>query len=153
MSGIKRFVSAPGVPAAVGPYVQAASAGGFVFTTGQIPAAPGEEIGTFEDEVRATLGHLRSVLKEAGSGLEHIVKVNTYLSHPDQLDTYNRVYETFMAGRCPARTTVCVGLWGVSMEIDCVAVVPSDECGRSERSEGLEPPERSERSGPSERAV
>lgn len=127
MSDIERFVSAPGVPAAVGPYVQATSAGGFVFTTGQIPAAPGQETGTFEDEVRATLGHLESVLTAAGSGLDHIVKVNTYLSSHDQLDPYNRVYATFFAGHRPARTTVCVGLWGVSMEIDCIAVVKTEQ--------------------------
>ncbi|MEE1801947.1 Rid family hydrolase [Streptomyces sp. JV176] len=127
MSGVERFASAPGVPAAVGPYVQATSAGGFVFTTGQIPAAPGEAIGTFEDEVYATLRHLESVLTAAGSSLQHIVKVNAYLSDPGQLDTYNRVYETFMAGQRPARTTVCVGLWGVSMEIDCIAVVASEQ--------------------------
>ncbi|MEW1797572.1 RidA family protein [Streptomyces niveus] len=127
MSGIARFASAPGVPAAVGPYVQATSAGGFVFTTGQIPAAPGEEAGSFEDQVYATLGHLEAVLTAAGSGLEHIVKVHAYLSHLDQLGTYNRVYERFMASSRPARTTVCVGLWGVSMEIDCIAVVPPEE--------------------------
>lgn len=126
MSGIARFASAPGVPAAVGPYVQATSAGWPVFTTGQIPAAPGEGAGSFEDEVYATLGHLEAVLTAAGSGLEHIVKVHAYLSHLDQLGTYNRVYEKFMADSRPARTTVCVGLWGVSMEIDCIAVVPPE---------------------------
>ncbi|MFC9430901.1 RidA family protein [Streptomyces sp. NPDC056987] len=126
MTRIARFASAPGVPDAVGPYVQATSAGGFVFTTGQIPAAPGERIGSFADEVRATLGHLGSVLTAAGSGLDRIVKVNAYLSSPDQIDTYNHEYARFMAGHRPARTTVCVGLWGVSMEIDCIAVVASD---------------------------
>jgi 2-iminobutanoate/2-iminopropanoate deaminase len=123
MSHIERFDSAPGVPAAVGPYVQATSAGGFVFTTGQIPGPPGQCVGTFEDEVHATLGHLESVLTSAGSGLDHVVKLNAYLSSPEQLEPYNRIYEMFFAGRRAARTTVCVGLWGVSMEIDCIAVV------------------------------
>ncbi|WP_406494998.1 RidA family protein [Streptomyces sp. NBC_00846] len=121
--GIKRIDSAPGVPAAVGPYVQATSAGGFVFTTGQIPAAPGQSNGAFEDDVRATLRNLEAVLHAAGSDLDHIVKVNTYLSSPDQLAPYNQAYEAFFADRRPARTTVCVGLWGVSLEIDCIAVV------------------------------
>lgn len=123
MSGITRIDSVPGVPTAVGPYVQATSAGGFVFTTGQIPAAPGQEVGTFEDEVRATLRNLEAVLVAAGSDLDHVVKVNTYLSSPGQLAPYNQVYEEFFHGRRSARTTVCVGLWGVSLEIDCVALV------------------------------
>ncbi|PVE11777.1 RidA family protein [Streptomyces scopuliridis] len=122
MTPVRRYETAPGVPAAVGPYVQATSAGGFVFTTGQIPAVPGQETGTFEDEVRATLTHLASVLAEAGSGLDRIVKLNAFLSSPEQLAVYNQVYETFFADLRPARTTVCVGLWGVSLEIDCIAV-------------------------------
>ncbi|MFF7161227.1 RidA family protein [Streptomyces sp. NPDC008086] len=123
MSDITRIDSVPGVPLAVGPYVQATSAGGFVFTTGQIPAAPGEAHGSFEDEVRVTLRNLEAVLVAAGSDLDHVLKVNTYLGSPDQLAPYNQVYERFFRGRRPARTTVCVGLWGVSLEIDCVAVV------------------------------
>ncbi|MFH0172615.1 RidA family protein [Streptomyces cacaoi] len=122
-SGITRIDSAPGVPAAVGPYAQATSAGGFVFTTGQIPAAPGRSADAFEDDVHATLRNLEAVLHAAGSDLDHVVKVNAYLSSPDQLAPFNQVYETFFADRRPARTTVCVGLWGVSLEIDCVAVV------------------------------
>ena len=126
VSGITRIESPPGVPAAVGPYVQATSAGGFVFTTGQIPAAPGESTGTFADDVHATLRHLEAVLHAAGSDLDHVLKVNTFLSSPEQLAPYNEVYETYFAGRRAARTTVCVGLWGVSLEIDCVAVVRTE---------------------------
>ena len=123
LGGITRIDSPPSVPAAVGPYVQATSAGGFVFTTGQIPAAPGQPTGTFEDDVHASLRNLEAVLHAAGSDLDHVVKINTYLSSPDQLAPYNKVYETYFADRRAARTTVCVGLWGVTLEIDCVAVV------------------------------
>jgi 2-iminobutanoate/2-iminopropanoate deaminase len=126
VNGIRRIDSPRGVPAAVGPYVQATSAGGFVFTTGQIPAAPGQSTGTFEDDVHATLRNLEAVLHAAGSDLDHVVKVNTYLSSPDQLAPYNQAYETYFADRRPARTTVCVGLWGVTLEIDCVAMVRSE---------------------------
>ncbi|WP_407547704.1 Rid family hydrolase [Streptomyces sp. Pv4-95] len=129
MSAIQRFDTAPGVPTAVGPYVQATSAGGFVFTTGQIPAAPGHSPGTFADDVRATLRNLESVLVAAGSDLDHIVKLNTYLGAEEQLPPYNKVYEQVFAGHRPARTTVCVGLWGVSMEIDCIAVLRSESEG------------------------
>jgi 2-iminobutanoate/2-iminopropanoate deaminase len=63
------------------------------------------------------------VLEEAGSGLEHVVKVNGYLTDPSQLEAYNRVYSEFFGAAKPARTTVCVSLWGVALEIECVAVV------------------------------
>lgn len=64
--------------------------------------------------------------RTAGSGLEHVVKVNAYLTDPGWLEDYNRVYTEFFGTAKPARTTVCVSLWGVSLEIDCVAVVAGD---------------------------
>lgn len=122
---VHRIGQIPGGAAAVGPFSQAVVANGFVFTAGQIPAISGldHQPDTFEDQVRQTIINLRSVLEAAGSGLEHVVKVNAYLTDPDRLEAYNRVYSEFFAAARPARTTVCVSLWGVALEIDCVAVV------------------------------
>src|SRR6476659_3995658 len=115
---VRRIAQIPGGAAAVGPFSQAVVANGFVFTPGQIPPIRG-----LEDQVRQTIMNLRSVLEAAGSGLEHVVKVNGYLTDPSQLEAYNRVYLEFFAAAKPARTTVCVSLWGVALEIECVAVV------------------------------
>jgi 2-iminobutanoate/2-iminopropanoate deaminase len=60
-----------------------------------------------------------------------VVKVNTYLTDPDQLEEYNRVYAEFFGTARPARTSVCVSLWGVSLEIDCVAVLAGGAPGRA----------------------
>jgi 2-iminobutanoate/2-iminopropanoate deaminase len=122
---VRRIAQIPGGAAAVGPFSQAVAANGFVFTAGQIPALSGldDQPDTFEDQVRQTIINLRSVLEEAGSGLEHVVKVNGYLTDPSQLEAYNRVYSEFFGAAKPARTTVCVSLWGVALEIECVAVV------------------------------
>ncbi|CAI3792244.1 RidA family protein [Pseudarthrobacter sp. MM222] len=125
---VRRIAEIPGGAAAVGPFSQAVVANGFVFTAGQIPAISGldDQPDTFEDQVRQTIVNLRSVLEAAGSGLEHVVKVNAYLTDPGRLEDYNRVYSEFFGTAKPARTTVCVSLWGVSLEIDCVAVVAGD---------------------------
>ena len=122
---VHRIEQIPGGAAAVGPFSQAVVANGFVFTAGQIPAISGldHQPDTFEDQVRQTIINLRSVLEAAGSGLEHVVKVNGYLTDPRQLEAYNRVYSEFFGAAKPARTTVCVSLWGVALEIECVAVV------------------------------
>lgn len=122
---VSRVAQIPGGAAAVGPFSQAVVANGFVFTAGQIPAISGldDQPDTFEEQVRQTILNLRSVLEAAGSGLEHVVKVNAYLTDPDRLEDYNRVYSEFFGTAKPARTTVCVSLWDVALEIDCVAVV------------------------------
>ena len=122
---IRRIHAAPGHVAPVGPYSQAVVANGLVFTSGQIPARTGltDQPAEFADQVRQTIENLRAVLEEAGSDLEHVLKVNTYLTDPEQLAEYNTVYEEFFGQHKPARTSVCVSLWGVSLEIECVAAV------------------------------
>jgi len=122
---IRRITEIPGGATAVGPFSQAVVANGFVFTAGQIPAITGldDQPESFGEQVRQTLGNLKAVLEAAGSGLEHVVKVNTYLTDPGQLEEYNGVYTEFFGDAKPARTSVCVSLWGVSLEIECVAVL------------------------------
>lgn len=124
MTDIRRISTVPGLAAAVGAFSHATVAGGFVFTSGQIPAnAEGEIAEGFEAQLRATLDNLRAVLESAGSGLDRVVKVSGFLTDPDQLNSYNRIYREYFGGALPARTTVAVSLWGVLLEIDCVAVV------------------------------
>ncbi|WP_052136408.1 RidA family protein [Arthrobacter sp. PAMC 25486] len=127
MTGIHRISEIPGQAPAVGPFSHAVVANGFIFTSGQIPAITSldDQPGTFEGQVRQTIENLRAVLEAAGSDLEHVVKVNTYLTSQDQLKEYNRVYAEYFGPAKPARTSVCVSLWGVALEIECVAVLAS----------------------------
>ena len=124
---MRQVAGAPGLAEAVGPFSQAVVANGFAFVTGQPPSGPGglgDQPGSFEDRVRRTLENLQSVLREAGTDLAHVVRCNGYLTAPEQLEPYNRVYAEFFGDHRPARTTVCVTLWGVDLEIDCIAVLP-----------------------------
>lgn len=116
--------TAPGLAPSIGPYSQAVVANGFVFTTGQVPfAADGVKPEAFEDQARTCLNNLRSVLKTAGSGLDRVVKVNAYLTSPEQRDPFNAVYAEYFGEAKPARTTVCVSIWDISLEVECVALV------------------------------
>lgn len=121
---MKRIAAGAGSPSPVGPYSQAVISGNLVFTAGQIPV---DENGTlpenFEDQVRQTLKNLEANLLAAGSDFDHVIKVNGYLTDPGQLEPFNRVYLDVLGHAPPARTTVCVSLWGVSLEIDCIAEV------------------------------
>lgn len=120
---MQRIHSAPGTISPVGPYSQAVITGHLVFTAGQIPSLGRleEQPESFADQVRQTFANLSAILDAAGSSLSHIVKVNAYLTDPDQLGTFNEVYREILGHAPPARTTVCIQLWGVSLEIECVA--------------------------------
>lgn len=121
---IRRIAQAPGLAPALGPYSQAVVANGFVFTTGQVPfRADGTTPEGFAEEVVNCIENLRSVLEAAGSSLDRVVKVNAYLTSPEQREIFNRVYAEYFGAAKPARTTVCVSIWDISMEIECVAVL------------------------------
>ncbi len=121
---IRRVRTLHGLSEPVGAFSQAIVADGFVYTSGQIPVRTDGSIpADFESQLEATLGNLRTLLDSVGSGLDQVVKVNGYLTDRDQLDPYNRIYTAWFGEHLPARTTVCVDLWDVALEIDCVALV------------------------------
>ena len=121
---IRRVRTVDGLSEPVGAFSQAVVANGFVYTSGQIPVRTDGSIpADFESQLEATLGNLRTLLDSVGSGLDQVVKVNGYLTDRDQLDPYNRIYTAWFGEHLPARTTVCVDLWDVALEIDCVALV------------------------------
>ena len=120
---IRRVRTVVGLSEPVGEFSQAVIADGFVYTSGQIPVRTDGSIpADFESQLEATLGNLRTLLDSVGSGLDQVVKVNGYLTDRDQLDPYNRIYTAWFGEHLPARTTVCVDLWDVALEIDCVAL-------------------------------
>ena len=129
---MQRIHSAPGTISPVGPYSQAVVSGHLVFTAGQIPSLGSleEQPESFKDQVRQTFANLAAILEAAGSSLSHMVKVIAYLTAPDQLAPFNEVYKEILGHAPPARTTVCVQLWGVSLEIDCVAELIDMERGK-----------------------
>ncbi len=121
---LTRLGEIPGLADPVGAFSHAVVANGFVYTSGQLPVtSTGATPDEFAEQLGCALDNLRTVLEHAGSGLDRVVKVNGYLTDPTQLETYNLVYRRYFGTELPARTTVCVALWGVSLEIDCVAVL------------------------------
>src|SRR5215213_6581627 len=118
-------VTAEKGPEPAGPYSHAVVANGFVFISGQGPMDP--ETGTmpdaFADQVRQTLSNVQTILEAAGSSLEHVVKVNAYVTDLTRFAEFNEVYKEFFENDSPARTTVAAALLGMLVEVDCVATV------------------------------
>jgi 2-iminobutanoate/2-iminopropanoate deaminase len=121
----RETITADNAPEPAGPYSQAVVAGGFVYVSGQGPVQPetGEMPDSFEEQVRQTLGNLKTILEAAGSGLEHVVKVNAYITDLTRFSAFNEVYNEFFQDAPPARTTVATALLGMLVEVDCVAIV------------------------------
>jgi len=116
-------------PAAIGPYSQAVSAGGFVFTSGQVALDPetGEIVaGGFEAQAKQVLRNLERVLESAGCAFEDVVKATIYLADLKDFPRLNELYGEALGTHRPARSTVQVaGLpKGALVEIDLVAVKP-----------------------------
>lgn len=125
----KRCMMAPNGPPALGPYSHAVAAGRLLFVSGQGPVARdgrGVLRGTFEEEARLTLSNLKAILEDAGSGLEHVVKVTVFLADMQQFSALNAIYKEFFPSDFPARTCIQAGrLPGdIQIEIEAVAILP-----------------------------
>ena len=116
-------------PAAIGPYSQAISVGGWLFTSGQIgldPASGQLVAGGFDEQARQTLANLRAVLASAGCGFADVVKATVFLADFADFPRLNGLYAEVMGDHRPARSTVqAAGLpKGALVEIDLVARIP-----------------------------
>jgi 2-iminobutanoate/2-iminopropanoate deaminase len=117
-------------PAAIGPYSQAVSVDGWLYTSGQIALDPGSgQIvdGGFEAQARQVLANLRQVLAAAGCAFADVVKATIYVTDLAHFPRLNELYGEALAGHRPARSTVQVAALpkGALVEIDLVARIPS----------------------------
>jgi 2-iminobutanoate/2-iminopropanoate deaminase len=126
---IKRISPPAGkASAAIGPYSPAVVAGGFVFTSGQIPLSPttGEIVGnTVAEQTEVVIQNLKEILLAAGSSLESVVKTMCFLTDMSSFQEFNTVYAKHFTS-FPARSCVEVSALpkGALVEIEAVAVVP-----------------------------
>jgi 2-iminobutanoate/2-iminopropanoate deaminase len=121
----RETITADNAPEPAGPYSHAVVANGFVYISGQGPIQPetGEMPDSFEEQVRLTLDNVKTILEAAGSDLDHVVKVNAYITDLTRFSEFNEVYKEFFQNAPPARTTVATALLGMLVEVDCVAIV------------------------------
>jgi 2-iminobutanoate/2-iminopropanoate deaminase len=123
-----RTVTTPGAPAAIGPYSQGIAAGGFLFTSGQIPLDPagGPIPAEFGPRVERVLDNLREVLAAGGCSFSDVVKTTVFLTDMGRFAEFNAIYEKAMSGHRPARSLVQVAALpkGVDVEIEMIASLP-----------------------------
>lgn len=121
------MISTEKAPAAVGPYSQAVTVNGLVYTSGQIALDPktGELVGkTIEEQAEQVMKNLTAVLEAAGTKPENAVKTLCFLTDINDFAAFNAVYARYFTEK-PARS--CVGVAslpkGAICEVEVIATV------------------------------
>jgi len=109
------------------PYSQAIVANGFVFVSGQLALDPGhaELVGTtIEEQTEQVFKNLAAILKEAGSGLDRLVKTTVFLVDLGDFAGMNSVYAKYVGENPPARATIEISKLpsGALVEIEAIAL-------------------------------
>ena len=123
---MKKPVFPPNAAKPLAPYTPAIEAGGFLFLSGQIALDADGNLHTSDiaTETRKVMENIGTLLRAAGLGHEHLVKVTIFLSDMAHYAAVNEVYGSYFGETPPAREAAAVkGLpRGVNVEISGVAV-------------------------------
>ena len=120
-----KIISTTKAPGAIGPYSQGYEAGGFVFTSGQIPINPetGEISGGIAEQAEQSCKNIGAILEAAGVDFSKVVKTTCFLADMNDFAAFNEVYAKFFTSK-PARSCVAVKTLpkGVLCEVEAIAV-------------------------------
>ncbi|MBP5405697.1 RidA family protein [bacterium] len=124
---MKKIISSPNAPAAIGPYSQAVEANGTIYVSGQLPidVKTGRFVeGGIREQTEQALKNIGEILRTAGCSYENVVKTTVLLSDMNDFKEMNEVYAKFFVSECPARAAFQVVRLplGAMVEIECVAV-------------------------------
>jgi 2-iminobutanoate/2-iminopropanoate deaminase len=80
----------------------------------------------FEQQARAVLTDIGATLAEAGSGFEHVLRVQCYLADAADFPAWNRLWTEHFPPPRPVRTTIVTGFTvpGMLIEVEVTAGIP-----------------------------
>jgi len=110
-------------------YSHCARAGNTLFLAGQVAQDKNGKLvgkGDIEAQVKQVYTNIKSILTEAGGGLQHIVKMTTYITHYASLEPYRKVRGTFFTEPFPPNTLLVVESLAspdFMIEIEAIAVL------------------------------
>ncbi len=123
-------IHATSLPKPVGPYSPGMGFERLVFVSGQGATDPASGKLAGSDAASQTeqcLRNVQTILKAAGSDLQHVLRCGVFLVDMAEFPEMNAVYARMFGDHRPARTTVQVSALpgpGLRVEIDCIAYVP-----------------------------
>ncbi|KAA6500306.1 RidA family protein [Helicobacter pylori] len=124
---MKEVIHSTLAPKAIGPYSQAIATNDLVFVSGQlgIDASTGEFKGTdIHSQTTQSMENIKAILKEAGLGMDSVVKTTILLKSLDDFAVVNEIYGSYFTEPYPARATFQVAKLpkDALVEIETIAI-------------------------------
>ncbi|WP_121045208.1 RidA family protein [Helicobacter pylori] len=124
---MKEVIHSTLAPKAIGPYSQAIATNDLVFVSGQlgIDATTGEFKGTdIHSQTTQSMENIKAILKEAGLGMDSVVKTTILLKSLDDFAVVNEIYGSYFTEPYPARATFQVAKLpkDALVEIEAIAI-------------------------------
>ncbi|MFT2736268.1 RidA family protein [Helicobacter pylori] len=124
---MKEVIHSTLAPKAIGPYSQAIATNDLVFVSGQlgIDASTGEFKGTdIHSQTTQSMENIKAILKEAGLGIDSVVKTTILLKSLDDFSVVNEIYGSYFKEPYPARATFQVAKLpkDALVEIEAIAI-------------------------------
>jgi len=115
------------VPRTTEVFPQAVIAGNFIFLSGTPGFDPvtGKLSNDFEEQARQAFMNIKTILEEAGSSMEKIVKTTVFMVSGNEFSILNKVYAAVFPENAPARSTPQVMPFpaGILISVECIALV------------------------------
>lgn len=123
----KEIIATEKAPKAIGPYVQAVKANGFLFTSGQIAIDPNTQnlvSGDIKVQAKQVMNNLVAILNEAGLSTDDVIKTTCFLKNMEDFAEFNAVYGDYFKNNAPARSCVEVARLpkDVLVEVEVIAI-------------------------------
>ncbi len=124
---MKKVIHSTLAPKAIGPYSQAIATNDLVFVSGQlgIDASTGEFKGAdIHSQTTQSMENIKAILKEAGLGMDSVVKTTILLKSLDDFSAVNEIYGSYFKEPYPARATFQVAKLpkDALVEIEAIAI-------------------------------
>ncbi len=102
---------------------RAVEADGWLYVSGQTPMVNGEVVeGGIVTQSKQAIENVIAILKEAGYGLEHVVRCGVWLDDARDFASFNKVFISYFGEHPPARACVQSSMViDCKVEVDCIA--------------------------------
>lgn len=126
---MRQIIHTEQAPKAIGTYSQAVKVGNTVYISGQIPLIP-ETMQIIEGGIAAQITqvfeNLKAVAVAAGSSLNHVVKLNIFLTDLNNFALVNEIMAEYFQQPYPARAAIGVAALPRNSLVEMDAILVTD---------------------------